>query len=607
MQGLIRLLIRFRYASRLIGITVFFCLFVSGTQGYAGYAVVSAHPLATQAGERVLQQGGNAFDAAVAVGAALAVVEPYASGLGGGGFWLLHRASDQFEVMVDGREAAPGRAHAEMYLDQAGKPDHQAALQGALAAAIPGTPAALAHIAQKYGRLPLAASLAPSIRLARAGFAIDERLAGVIANQRAKLAAESDSARVFLPRGQVPSPGEWLRQPQLAATLTKLAQHGKAGFYRGSVAAELVRAVEQGGGIWTAEDLAAYRVVERQPVSFAFQGARITTASLPSAGGLTLAQALNILERFPLGKLSAVERAHLVVEAMRRAYEDRAKYFGDSDFVKVDVQKFISKDYARERAATIDMHKATPPVPQSTTPERAAELCGWPAVAASDGPPVPSIAAEMLYRLSCLVAGVVQAERREGMNTTHYSILDGEGNRVAATLSINTFFGSGYMAGETGVILNNEMDDFAIAPDVPNVYGLYGGRANMIAPGKRPLSSMSPTFVTHEPGILIAGTPGGSRIISMLLLSILDFVDRGQTDPQKLVAGARYHHQYLPDEIVLEPDAFDPAWIRALEDKGHAVKTAARRWGNMQLIYFDRRSGQASVASDPRGSDYIRY
>ncbi|SDY23862.1 gamma-glutamyltransferase [Nitrosomonas halophila] len=596
MQGLIRLLVRFRYASRLIGITVFFCLFASGAQGYAGYAVVSAHPLATQAGERILQQGGNAFDAAVAVGAALAVVEPYASGLGGGGFWLLHRASDQFEVMVDGRETAPGRAHAEMYLDQAGKPDHQAALQGALAAAIPGTPAALVHIAQKYGRLPLAASLAPAIRLARAGFAIDERLAGVIANQRTKLAAEPDSTRVFLPRGQVPSPGEWLRQPQLAATLTKLAQHGKAGFYRGSVAAELVRAVEQGGGIWTAEDLAAYRVVERQPVSFAFQGAHITTASLPSAGGLTLAQALNILERFPLGKLSAVERAHLVVEAMRRAYEDRAKYFGDSDFVEVDVQKFISKDYARKRAATIDMRKATPPVPQSTAPERAAELCGWPA-----------LAAEVLYRLSCLAAGTVQTERREGMNTTHYSILDGEGNRVAATLSINTFFGSGFMAGETGVMLNNEMDDFAIAPDVPNVYGLHGGRANMIAPGKRPLSSMSPTFVTHEQGILIAGTPGGSRIISMLLLSILDFVDRGQTNPQKLVAGVRYHHQYLPDEIVLEPDAFDPAWIRALGDKGHAVKTAARRWGNMQLIYFDRRSGKASVASDPRGSDYIRY
>ncbi|MGG7056645.1 gamma-glutamyltransferase [Nitrosomonas sp. ANs5] len=607
MQGLIRLLARFRYASRLFGITVFFCLFASGTQGYAGYAVVSAHPLATQAGERILQQGGNAFDAAVAVGAALAVVEPYASGLGGGGFWLLHRARDQFEVMVDGRETAPGRAHAAMYLDQAGKPDHQAALQGALAAAIPGTPAALAHIAQKYGRLPLAASLAPAIRLARAGFAIDERLAGVIANQRAKLAAEPGGARVFLPRGQVPSPGEWLRQPQLTATLTKLAQHGEAGFYRGSVAAELVRAVEQGGGIWTAEDLAAYRVIERKPVSFTFQGAHITTASLPSAGGLTLAQALNILERFPLGKLSAVERAHLVVEAMRRAYEDRAKYFGDSDFVKVDVQKFISKDYARERAATIDMHKATPLVPQSVAPERAAELCGWPAVAVSDGPPVPSIAAEVLCRLSCLAAGMQQPERREGMNTTHYSILDGEGNRVAATLSINTFFGSGFMAGETGVVLNNEMDDFAIAPNVPNVYGLYGGRANMIAPGKRPLSSMSPTFVTHEQGILIAGTPGGSRIISMLLLSIINFVDQGQTDPQKLVAGARYHHQYLPDEIVLEPDAFDSAWIRALEDKGHAVKTAARRWGNMQLIYFDRHSGKASVASDPRGSDYIRY
>ncbi len=588
MQVLIRLFDRFDRCFLIIVVFLF-----NIAQGYAAYAVVTAHPLATEAGEHILQQGGNAFDAAVAVSAALAVVEPYASGLGGGGFWLLYRASDRFEVMIDGREVAPGNAQVSMYLDQAGDPDDQASLHGPLAAAIPGIPAALVHIAEKYGQFSLAKNLAPAIRLARVGFVIDKRLVEIIAQHHSKLVAEPSSARVFLPENRIPSPGELFRQPLLATILSRLARQGRDGFYRGATAAELVRAVRRGGGIWTLEDLANYRVVERKPVIFTFRGARIVAASLPSAGGITLAQALNILERYPLNEMEEVERSHLIVEAMRRAYEDRVKYLGDSDFVEVDTEKFVSKDYASLRAATIDMNNATR-IPSERIKRKGVSIDSSNMIA---NDPEQSAMYELPYHTSL----------REGMNTTHFSIMDSQGNRVAATLSINTFFGSGFVAGNTGVLLNSEMDDFAIAPDTPNVYGLYGGKANAIAPGKRPLSSMSPMFLENEQGILIAGTPGGSRIISTLLLSIINFVDRNQTDPKKLVANPRYHHQYLPDEIVIEPHAFNTQWIKALEAKGHTVKTSARRWGNMQLILFDKRSGKMHAASDLRHRDYTRY
>jgi gamma-glutamyltranspeptidase / glutathione hydrolase len=590
-------------------VVVFFFLFSNVVRGHAGYAVVTAHPLATKAGERILQQGGNAFDAAVAVGAVLAVVEPYASGLGGGGFWLLHRASDQFEIMIDGRETAPERAHAAMYLDQAGQPDQQASLRGALAAAIPGTPAALAHIAEKYGRLPLTRSLAPAIQLARSGFAVDERLAKVIINHQEKLTAEPSSTRVFLPKGQVPSPGELFRQPLLADTLSQIARNGRDGFYQGAVAAELVRAVKKGGGIWTIKDLAGYRVVERQPIRFTYRDARITTASLPSSGGLTLAQALNILERFPLNEMEKTEQSHVVVEAMRRAYEDRANYLGDSDFVEVDVEKLLSKDYALHRAATINMNKATQLPPRRVNPK---EVQSDSAVVIASKAKQPSSRSSLeevglSNETTFFDDELVRQYFREGVNTTHFSIMDDKGNRVAATLSINTFFGSGFVAGNTGVLLNNEMDDFSIALNVPNVYGLHGGKANAIAPGKRPLSSMSPTFLENEQGILIAGTPGGSRIISALLLLIIEFVDQNQTDSEKLVVSPRFHHQYLPDEIMVEPNGFDVKWKTSLETRGHNVKTSPRRWGNMQLIFFDNLSRKKIGAGDPRGGDYVRY
>ncbi|MCX7185556.1 MAG: gamma-glutamyltransferase, partial [Nitrosospira sp.] len=356
--------------------------------------------------------------------------------------------------------------------------------------------------------------------------------------------------------------GSVLRQPQLAATLMAMAQHGADGFYRGRVADEMVQSVKRAGGIWEHADLSHYRVIEREPARFTYRDAMITTAPLPSSGALTLAQGLNILENFPLAQLSGSNRIHLIAEALRRAYQDRAEYLGDSDFVAVPTEKLMSKDYGRERAATIDLQRATPDV-----------------------------------RLD---AGL--SARPSGTETTHFSIMDRAGNRVAATLSINTNFGSGFVAGNTGVLLNNEMDDFSIAPAVPNVYGLHGNQANAIMPGKRPLSSISPTFVEDAKGILIVGTPGGSRIISMVLLAIVNYVDDRQTDPGEIVGNPRFHQQHLPDWIEIEPDSFREEWVSGLKLKGHQVTVAAQKWGNMQLILFDKATQRSITASDPRGA-----
>lgn len=560
-----KLAIEFIQTRIFCGLLIFSLLFHVNVVSANSTAIVSAHRLATEAGETAIIQGGNAFDAAVAVAAALAVVEPYSSGLGGGGFWLLHRARDKRDVMIDGRETAPGKATERMYLDAENRPIRGASLNGPGAAAIPGTPAALAHIASNYGNLTLAQSLAPAIRLARDGFKIDARFARTIENHQNKLRRDPKAAHIFLQEGTAPAAGTLLRQPQLAATLAAIAKHGENGFYRGRVAQEMVQAVTRAGGIWEDKDLDQYRVVERKPVKFTYRGTHITTASLPSAGGLSLAQGLNILENFSLSALSRSEKTHLIVEALRRAFQDRIDYLGDSDFVNVPEQKLMSKLYARKRAAKISLDRVS----------------------------------SKLDRVESVV--------EEGAETTHFSIMDDDGNRVAATMSINTFFGSGFVAGETGVLLNNEMDDFSIGGNVPNIYGLYGGKVNNISPGKRPLSSMSPTFLENEKGILIAGTPGGSRIISMLLLLIVDYVDNQQTDPVKLVSGPRFHHQYLPDRVEIEANAFDDKWVDRLVQKGHVVKTEKRRWGNMQLIFFDKESRQSYVASDPRGAADTRY
>ncbi len=526
-------------------------------------AVATAHPLATEAALEVLAAGGNAFDAAVAAAAALAVVEPYGSGLGGGGFFLLHRAADGRELMLDARERAPLAARRDLYLDAQGAVVPGASVDGPLAAAVPGLPAALAHLAEGYGRLPLARSLAPAIALAREGFPVDARYRALARFRLEALRASPEAARIFLQEGEVPPEGWRLRQPELAAVLEALARRGREGFYGGAVAEALVDGVRAAGGIWTREDLAAYRVVEREPVRGTYRGIRITSASLPSSGGIVLLEMLHILEGYPLERLQPATRVHLLVEAMRRAYRDRAVHLGDPDHVNVPVARLLSRDYAAGLRAGIRLDRATP----------SALLPG------ADG-------------------------RRAGGHTTHFSILDAEGNRVAATLSINFPFGSGFVPPGTGVLLNNEMDDFAAKPGVPNLYGLVGGEANAIAPGKRPLSSMSPTFLDDGRRLAILGTPGGSRIITMVLLATLDFAaGRG---PRSWVGLGRFHHQFLPDEIQAEPGALAAELIQALETMGHRVRVLERRWGNMQAVLWDRSRGTVEAASDPRGGGLAR-
>ncbi|WP_144375477.1 gamma-glutamyltransferase [Thiolapillus brandeum] len=520
-------------------------------------AVASAHPAATRAGLEILQAGGNAFDAAVAVSAALAVVEPYSSGLGGGGFWLLHRASDAHEVMIDGRERAPLAAHRDMYLDSQGRPVAGASIDGPLAAGIPGEPAALAYLAEHYGRLPLRQSLQPAIRLAAEGFKVNEHYRRMAAFRLGVLQASPAAARQFLLKNRVPPVGHIIRQPDLAQTLGALARHGKDGFYGGEIARRMVKAVRRHGGIWTLADLRQYEVRERQPVSGSYRGWRVVSAAPPSSGGVVLLEMLNMLSGKDLKGLDDADRVHYLVEVMRRAYADRARWLGDADYVQMPLKRLLSPEYARQLANGIDMNKATS---------------------------------------SSSLASV----RAEGHDTTHFSILDQEGNRVAATLSINYPFGSGFVAEGTGVLLNDEMDDFSIKPGVANVYGLVGAEANAIAPGKRMLSSMSPTFLESPDQVAVLGTPGGSRIITMVLLGLLEAVDG--KDVHAWVSRPRFHHQYLPDVIQVEPGAFDENLKKALEAKGHKLDQKDRPWGNMQAIHWNRGRNRVEAASDPRGS-----
>ncbi len=540
-----------------------FATIVSAVERPPAAAIASAHPLATAAGFEILQAGGNAFDAAIAVSAALAVVEPYSSGLGGGGFYLLHRARDGRDVMIDARERAPQAAHAAMYLDPTGAIIPNRSLDGPLAAGIPGEPAALAHLAARYGRLPLANSLAPALRYAREGIAVDERYVRMSQARLEALRAAPEAARIFLSDGAAPAPGTRLSQPDLAHTLEALVARGAAGFYSGELAGRLVDGVRAAGGNWTPEDLAEYRVIERKPLQGEYRGLHITTAAPPSSGGVVLLEMLNILSGYDLDKLNAVSRDHLLIEAMRRAYRDRAEYLGDPDVVTMPLDTLLAPAYAAGLRAAIRVDHATP----------SATLPG-----AMPGP--------------------------QGNDTTHFSIIDREGNQVAATLSVNMPFGSGFVVPGTGVLLNDEMDDFSAKPGAPNAFGLVGAQANAIAPGKRPLSSMTPTFVTDARGETLLGTPGGSRIISMVLLGVLD-IAAGKT-PETMVERPRFHHQFLPDVVEYEATAFSPEELEGLQKLGHSLKPVDGTYGNMQAVFWDRQHQRVTAASDPRGGGQAR-
>lgn len=520
-----------------------------------GYACATAHPLATDACIEVLASGGNAFDAAVAASAALAVVEPTGSGIGGGGFWLLHRASDGSNIFVDGRETAPGAAGRDLYLGPDGQPQPERSRYGSSAAGIPGEPAALDHIARRYGSRPLPQLLAPAIRYARDGFAVDAKLAEAIVRQAPNLSWAA--RKVFMPDDQPLAQGALLRQPDLAWTLEQLAARGHKGFYDGPVAEKLLAAVTRTGGLWTAEDLRRYTVVERDPIETAFRGYRVISAPPPSAGGIALAQVLQQLELLGWCDDGSVLSKHLLVESLRRAYRDRAAHLGDPDFVQIPTYELASRTHAQNLMRSIDPLRATP------------------STALPPADPSP-----------------------EGTDTTHLSVIDAQGNRVAATLSINLPFGSGFMAPGTGVLLNDEMDDFSTAPGVANAYGLVGSVPNEIAPRKRPLSSMTPTFVEGPRGLLIIGTPGGSRIITMVALGMLGWING--LDADAIAALPRLHHQYLPDVLQFEPGALDAAQQAELKARGHVLYPLNSPYGNLQVVTWD--GGQRlQAAADARG------
>jgi gamma-glutamyltranspeptidase/glutathione hydrolase len=532
-----------------------------------GAAVASGHRLATEAGLQILREGGNAFDAAVAVSSTLAVVEPISSGLGGGGFFLLHDARTGKDVMLDAREVAPESATADKFLDAKGALDRDRSVNGPWSAGIPGLPAALVELATQHGKLPLQQSLAPAIRIARDGFPVYRRMAQGYQSRREVMERYPGTREVYLRNGKPIAEGDLFKQPELANTLQLLGAKGFDGFYRGATANKLLAGVRQAGGHWTAEELAGYTVKQRTPIRFDYKGWTITTAPPPSSGGIALASMLQILEGYDLKAMDPVHRTHLVVEAMRRAYRDRTFFLGDPDFTAVPQRVLLSKDYAVGLRSTINPEKATP---------------------------------------SDLLSG--QPTPLEDDETTHFSIIDGEGNRVGATQTVNLLFGSGLIPKGTGVLLNDEMDDFALKPGTPNAFGVMGYAANAPKPGKRPLSSMTPTFMENADKTIVLGTPGGSRIITMVLLGILGYDDG--LSAQQVAALPRYHHQWLPDVIEAETGTFDAATVHGLQAMGHALELpgdsaeggrgSSHVWGNLQTVEWDKRNNVLSGGSDPR-------
>jgi gamma-glutamyltranspeptidase/glutathione hydrolase len=491
--------------------------------------VVTAQHLATDVGVEVLRSGGNAVDAAVAVGYALAVVYPAAGNLGGGGFMVLHLA-DGREVFVDFRERAPMAATAGMFLDADGNPDATRSTLGHLAVAVPGTVAGLELARGKYGTRKRKELIAPAIELAERGFVLEAGDVAMFTEGGAPLRDDPPSAAIFYPGGRAPAAGDRLRQKDLARSLRAISRHGVDGFYRGEVAERIVQSSRRGGGILTHEDLQRYRPVERKPILCGYRGLQVLVPPPSSSGGVTLCQMLGILEGYPLAEYGwgSARATHVTIEAMRHAYADRNEYLGDPDFVDNPIARLLSREHADAIRSRI-------------VPERAG-------VSAALAPGVP---------------------RSEGSHTTHYSIADRFGNAVAVTYTLNDWFGAKVTAAGTGILLNNEMDDFTSKPGTPNLYGLVQGEANAIAGGKRPLSSMTPTIVLRDgTPVAVLGTPGGSRIITAVLLTLLNLVDYGM-DLQEAVDAPRIHHQWLPDQTWAEARALSPDTRRILEGWGH--------------------------------------
>ena len=515
--------------------------------------VVSAQHLASEVGARILQAGGNAIDAAVAVGYALAVVDPCCGNIGGGGFMIVH-LKDGRDTFINFRETAPAAATAAMYLDSAGEPINDLSRHGYRAVAVPGTVMGFDRAASEYGRLARASLIAPAIALARDGFVLGQADAELLDDRR--FGKDPAAARIFLrPDGSRFQPGDRLVQTDLAATLELIAQQGPDAFYEGPIAAAVEQASTANGGILNKRDFAEYTVTRMPPLTCSYRGYVLLAAPPPSSGGTTICEILGILEGYDLQTLGFHSPAsiRLQVEAMRRTYRDRNTYLGDPAFVTNPLERLLSQDYAAALRAEIDAGKA---------------------VSAAAPPP--------------------SGEKAE---TTHYSVVDGEGNAVAVTYTINGSFGAGVIAPGTGFFLNNEMDDFTAKPGAPNLYGLVQGEANAIAPGKRPLSSMSPTLVEKDCRVfLVLGSPGGSRIISTVIETLINILDHGM-GPQEAVDAPRLHHQWLPDEVAYERSSLPSDTIMALAGMGYKL-VEQKPWGAVELVEI--ANGRLYGANDSR-------
>ncbi|SMO77258.1 gamma-glutamyltransferase [Paracoccus laeviglucosivorans] len=532
---------------------------------WAENGMVSAQErVAAEIGRDILAQGGNAVDAGVAVAFALAVTLPRAGNIGGGGFMLVHDAETGQTHAIDYREMAPSGASRDMFLDDAGEADSEKSLRSGAASGVPGTVAGMRMALENYGSMEWAEVIAPAIRLADEGITVTPELADSLEAERDNLSKHPSTAAIFFkPDGAAWRPGEKLVQADLAQTLKAVAEQGPDGFYKGAVAQNIAKAIQAAGGPMTVEDLAAYKPVLREPVRGTYRGYDIVSMPPPSSGGVHLIQILNTLEGYPIGALghNSAETIHLMAEAMKLAYADRSEYLGDPDFFDVPVAALTSKDYAAELRAKISNDFATPS----------------PMIKPGDLAPY------------------------ESDQTTHFSIVDKEGNAVTNTYTINLDYGSGLVAAGTGVLMNNEMDDFSAKPGVPNAFGLVGGEANAVAAGKRPLSSMTPTLVLKDGKVWLAtGSPGGARIITTTLQVIMNMIDHGMNVAEASTA-PRIHHQWLPDELRIE-EGISVDTLRLLAAKGHTISEKPVM-GSTQSIMRDPDSGALLGASDPRRPD----
>ena len=523
--------------------------------------VASEQGLATQVGLDILKQGGNAIDAAVAVGFALAVVLPNAGNIGGGGFMVLHDDKTGKDVAIDFREIAPAKASRDMYLDNQGNVIDGKSLFTHDASGVPGTVAGMEYALKKWGTMPLSKVLEPAIKLADKGFIVSDVLAQTLKEEKSTLGKWSASKAIFFKNGEPLKSGDLLVQKDLAKSLRLIAKQGAKAFYQGEIATKIAKEMQSHGGTMTLEDLKAYKVVERQPIIGDYRGYKIVTMPPPSSGGVHLIEILNMLEHYPIKEdgVNSAKNIHHMAESMKLAYADRSEYLGDPDFVKIPVTGLTSKAYANERVKTIDDNKAR--LSSNIKP----------------GKPQPY----------------------ESDQTTHFSVMDKAGNAVAVTYTLNLNFGSGIVVEGTGILLNNEMDDFSVKPGVPNAFGLVGGTANAIEAKKRPLSSMTPTIVmkNNKPW-LVTGSPGGARIITTVLQSVVNTIDH-EMNPAEAIITPRVHHQWLPDELRVE-EGISPDTIKLLQDKGHKVVTKAPM-GRIQIIQADD-SGFYGY-SDPRNPD----